>query len=114
MHKVGREEALLQTVKNALDASCDKLDAATCARLRAARLRALQPGPAYRPWLIWPAGGLAVAATLLLSWGLWFSGPTGPMPAALEQLELLSSSDSLELYTDLEFYQWLAGATDAS
>lgn len=114
MSKDDQEEALLRKVKNALDASSETLDGATCTRLRAARTRALQQRHTRQPWLLWPAGGVALAAAALLSWGLWFNVPVSHTPAALEQLELLSSTESLELYTDLEFYQWLASATDAS
>lgn len=107
------EETLLRRVKSVLDAGSETLDAATCTRLRAARAHALQQRHARQPWLLWPAAGAALAAALL-SWGLWFNAPAGHTPAALEQLELLSSTESLELYTDLEFYQWLASAADAS
>lgn len=113
MSKNDREEALLRQVKNSLDASIETLDAATCTRLRAARTHALRHPRARPPWLLWPAGGVALAAALL-SWTLWFNGPVSHTPAALEQLELLSSTENLELYTDLDFYQWLAGDTDAS
>jgi hypothetical protein len=30
-----------------------------------------------------------------------------PEPQAMEDLELIASSDSLHLYENLEFYQWL-------
>jgi hypothetical protein len=63
---------------------------------------------------LWPAGGLALASAAVLSWALWFNGPVSHPPAVLEQLELLSSTENLELYTDLDFYQWLASDTDAS
>lgn len=114
MSKDDREEALLRQVRNSLDASTETLDAATCTRLRAARAHALQHPRVRQPWLLWPAGGVALAAAALLSWALWFNGPAGHTPAALEQLELLSSTENLELYTDLDFYQWLASDTDAS
>lgn len=108
-----REREFLQRVKNALDAGNDNLDAATRARLRAARAHALQtPARAGHAWL-WPAGGVALAGVALLSWALWLHVPATHAPAALEQLELLSSADSLELYSDLEFYQWLASDNDA-
>ena len=109
-----QEEALLRKVKNALDASSESLDAATRTRLRAARAHALQHARPRLSWMLWPTGGMALAAATLLSWSLWSSMPAAHPPAALEQLELLSSSENLELYTDLDFYQWLTSATDAS
>ena len=114
MSKDKREEALLRQIKNSLDTSCEALDAATCTRQRAARAQALQSTRPRQRWLLWPAGGAALAAVTLLSWALWLHEPAAHTPAALEQLELLSSTENLELYTDLDFYQWLASATDAS
>jgi len=36
-----------------------------------------------------------------------------PPTIGLEQFDLLSENDSLDLYDDLEFYRWLAARTDA-
>lgn len=128
MNRDTEDQALLQHVKNVLNASADALDDTTRSRLRAARARALgampqgRQTPAQSPstsrhirraWL-WPAGGMALACAALLSWMLSF--PTMEIHApglGLEQLELLSSMEGLEFYTDLDFYQWLANDADA-
>ena len=47
---------------------------------------------------------------LLVAIGVWqFIGNEkgNGMAYAMEDLELIASSDSLQLYEDLEFYQWL-------
>lgn len=126
MNKDHEDQALLQQVKNVLNASIETLDDATRSRLRAARALALNAAPQHgqaqspsalhptrRAWL-WPAGGMALACATLLTWMLGFHAMETHVPdLGLEQLELLSSANSLELYTDLDFYQWLAGDADA-
>ena len=65
-----------------------------------------------------PAGGFAVAATLLVAIGVWqfggnqqgieeFSERGTIIAQNMEDLELIASSDSMQFYEDLEFYQWL-------
>ena len=56
------------------------------------------------------AGGFALASMLLVAIGVWqFGGHErgNGMAQAMDDLELIASSDSLQLYEDLEFYQWL-------
>lgn len=128
MNRDHEDQALLQHVKNVLNASAETLDDATRSRLRDARARALDavlarelaparsPSTSYptrRVWL-WPVGGMALACATLLSWMLWFHPMATQAPGlGLEQLEFLSSAEGLEFYTDLDFYQWLAGDADA-
>ena len=128
MNKDHEDQALLQHVKNVLNASIETLDDTTRSRLRAARALALNAAPqrgqaqaqspsashpTRRAWL-WPAGGMALACATLLTWMVGFHTMETHVPdLGLEQLELLSSADGLELYTDLDFYQWLAGDADA-
>ena len=112
-----REKEFLTHIKSALDDGSNTLDSATRARLRAARAAAVTAGERPVRWA-WPAGAMAITAALALSWSLWFAAPVmqapplGPAPG-MDQLELLSAGDNLELYSDLEFYRWLAGDNDA-
>lgn len=114
-------EAFIERARSALETS-NVLDAGTTARLRAARRRAVETASAKgggRPWggLLqgtrgrWAgglAGGLALAGVALVAVLLWHPGTHGLAPAtAPGDLELLSSSNSLEFYQDLDFYQWL-------
>jgi hypothetical protein len=108
-----KESRFIAAAKAALDQSVQQLDEPTIARLRAARLRALEPRPRRLAWLA--AGGLATAAlSAALVAVLLFAPATAPPATGLEQLELLSENDSLELYRDLEFYRWLAEHADAA
>lgn len=97
--------------------AADELDAATASRLRAARTAALaqldrKPRHAGA-WLL-PAGvaaGAALAAVLVMRTG---TEPPAPLQhAAAEDLEILLSGEDLELYADLDFYQWLEAEDDA-
>lgn len=113
MNEHEREQAFLANARRVLDASASAVDPATRARLKSARAAALA---ARRPrlsarlnwWL--PAGGLATAAAAaLLTWSLWLA----PAAPGFEHLDLLTAADSLEFYSDLEFYTWLAEEADA-
>ncbi len=102
-----RERAFVERARAALDQRAHELNPPIDGRLRAARRTALEGAAGSRPRWLW-ASGLAVAATAVLAVFLWLAPPTqGPAPQ-LEDLELLSSSESLEFYEDLEFYDWLA------
>ena len=106
------EARFIAAVKRELDRSTEALDTLTVARLRRARLRALDAGARPRTWLI--AGGLATATLgAALVAVLVFAPAAAPPLASLEQFDLLSENDSLDLYEDLDFYRWLAARTDA-
>lgn len=108
-----KESRFIAAAKAELDRSARQLDELTVARLRAARRKALEARPRRLAWLA--AGGLATAAlTATLVAFLLFTPAAAPPVSGLEQFELLSENDSLELYRDLEFYRWLAENTDAA
>ncbi|MEM7377657.1 MAG: hypothetical protein AAF460_09145 [Pseudomonadota bacterium] len=107
----------------ALDAEADQLNAVERARLAAARRRALDRVPAralpIRPW-----HGLAVAAVLLavLAVPALRTPPATTPPAAtasappvdglFNDLALLSASEDVDFYQDLEFLIWLEDNND--
>lgn len=105
------EMRLVEEIRSSLDASCHSLDAATLSRLNRARQEALASGRkrAFHPqrWLVGAGGAVfaSLMAALLLSWG-----PDGQqaVPATnVAAYEMLLSDGELELYQNLEFYQWL-------
>jgi len=93
--------------------SVERLDARTRSKLTQARNRALdevKKGAARRRWIWAPAGGFALAAVVAV--GIVLSSgrtPQQPAPAALEDLEIVSNSENLDLLQDqdVEFYAWL-------
>ncbi len=102
------DESLQQRAREALDARAEALDGATRSRLRQARAQALARARrpvATAPRLRW---AVALAAVLLLAVAVvWQQQASRLAPEAVEDLEVLASSDDLELYQDLDFYLWL-------
>lgn len=107
------ETQFIAAVKRELDRGAEALDGLTLARLRRARRRALDAQPRPRRWLL--TGGLATAAlSAALAAVLLFAPAIAPPLSDLEQFDLLSENDNLDLYDDLEFYRWLAARADAA
>lgn len=106
-----REQEFLQAARTELDRSARELDELTVARLRAARLQAVAARPRRR-WLAAAGLGAGALAAGVVAF-LLVATPAAPPVTGLEQLELLSENDALDLYKDLEFYRWLAEGTHA-
>ncbi|VAW92124.1 hypothetical protein MNBD_GAMMA23-909 [hydrothermal vent metagenome] len=109
-------DALLKHSQQCLDDSVDKLDVDIKDKLFKARRHALnqhyhhqQQKAASRWWKNWlPLTSAAVTATLIIGIsiqsGLWQSNEL----VLNDDLELVTALDNIELYDDLDFYQWLA------
>ena len=112
-----QEDALVAQVKDQLDQSVETLDPGVVARLRTARYEALHSQPHRTPWL-WPASGLATACSAILVALLWWGSPPEQAPPEtvqiIEDIEVLIADDPLDLYENLEFYEWLAEQEQAS
>jgi hypothetical protein len=103
---------LVDRARAALDAGSDALNQETLSRLQQARQTALKEmgrGKRRRIWLGFPAAGLAAAAAavLIVVFHLGDSSVLTPY-ASPEDVEIIASTDQLELYEDLDFYTWLA------
>lgn len=99
--------------------ACASLDARTHARLAAARRTAMSSArtPSHkRVWL--PAAGAMAACALVVGVILWRPAPTPsptqnrPAASAEAELPLEADSKQMDLYQNLEFYQWLAQQPD--
>lgn len=118
-----------QRARELFDASVDGLDARTRSRLNQARQAATEEiERAHRsPWRTWaPAGALAAAALVAVL--LWRAPDTTESPAQQAQVqpstatdasgdaaEILAAGDDLDLAAeDLDFYEYVAVATDDS
>ena len=105
---------LLEQSKRDFDAAVAAIDGATAARLGAARALALEAAEP-RAWLapprLWvPAAALAGLAAIVLvprldSIGRDEARDFGGVAAA--DLELLLGEEELEMFAELEFYEWL-------
>ena len=103
------EQVWIGRAKHVLDRSLDELDPAVTRALQRARLAALEPRSAPRSWKAW-IGGLLVASVAALAVMLWMNPPLMEHHAAvpLEDFELVTSVENVELAEDLDFYHWLA------
>ncbi len=111
------EKTFIARVRATLEAQVP--DEFTRARLKAARLRALDH---YRPGRGWSAArlwslGLSASALVMVGvvagW-LWFASPLAPQLGGIDDIELLAAQDNPEFYRELDFYQWLASRGEAS
>ncbi len=126
-------DRLEQLSRELFDASVANLDARTRSRLNQARQAALDAarGPAaVSPvrWLV-PVGSAAALGLVVLT-SAQFMRASNEAPVAeeanvvastVDDLEILTSSDELEMLQDVEFYAWLetqpeaaSGRSDAS
>jgi hypothetical protein len=111
------DRSFTRSIREALDNSTGELDSDVSRRLRLARYRALERYEEKHSY--WkPASGFALATMLLAAIGVWqFGGneqgverlneSSTVIAQTMEDLELIASADSLQLYENLEFYQWL-------
>lgn len=108
------ERELLNRVRVTLDACLDTIDPAQLKRLREGRQQALQlAGKRPISWFslprLIPVGGIAALTVVALSVSLWFGMRPQPFSnSAAEEVDMLTVPDNLELYKDMDFYQWLA------
>ncbi|VAX11363.1 hypothetical protein MNBD_GAMMA25-1588 [hydrothermal vent metagenome] len=101
------DNKLNKQIRATLDVSVDNLDPDISRRLQQARHAVLETTAKPRMPFWQPAGAFALASILLLSVLVWPDRQNMPEPAALADLELITADDSLQLYEDLDFYQWL-------
>ena len=114
------EKDLLGAARSTLEYSNDHIDEQTLAQLKSARRNAVdvytaKQSKAHRPARLFPVAGFAtVGAALLVAVTLWTLQPSQQIEkesapiAVLEDLNLLTGSEEIEFYQDLEFYEWLA------
>jgi hypothetical protein len=105
------DDRFVAHAKRLLDDSVKDLDSTTTRRLQHVRLQALDARPIRRWWAVW-AGGLALAAVGALSLSMWLTQLVHERPhaPALDDFELITSAENIDLAEDLEFYHWLADA----
>lgn len=102
------DRSMLDGIKARLDQSTEELDERTLRALKVARHEALaQQDRPSKNW--WPVTGLAAFAGIaLLVVGLvTIQFNDSVMLEEVEDLPMLTAGDDLELYENLEFYQWL-------
>lgn len=106
------EQQIVSRIRSALEQSRDRLEPGIRSRLNRMRHEAVARQAAQPPWRRrWPfaTGLLATAAAAGLILFLPLNRPAEKTPlAAMDDMEILASSDPLEIYEDMEFYTWLS------
>ena len=114
-----KEARFLEMARQSLLATEDRIEANTLSRLRDARVRAVEAADARgRGFFRIPnwarIGGVATAAAAILVFMIWFDTPKQDLPVKnADDIEIVlnvDSADNIDLYEDLDFYEWLAGA----
>ena len=101
------KEKFVSQIKDVLDDSVNRIDAETSQRLVAARKQALEKAPRKfsLPKLITAA---ATAVSILLAVVLINNQfNTSLENQDVEEMELIATQDTFDLYEELEFYTWL-------
>lgn len=98
-----------ENIKQTLDDSVGALDANTLSKIRQIRAQAIEKADTKKQnhWQGILVGGLATTCVMVLAVMMLLNSPTSIEPVPVDDLELISSSDNLELFEDLEFYEWL-------
>jgi hypothetical protein len=118
-----KEARFLERARQSLLASEEQLDAVTASRLRDARRKAVEAAGAREKGFFripnWARiGSVATAAAAVLVFMIWFDTPRQDLPMkSADDLEIVlnvDSADNMDLYEDLDFYEWLAGAGNGS
>jgi hypothetical protein len=114
MNEHEHDQELLNKVRGRLDADLDNLAPSITGRLRESRRLAIdladsKPLSLFNMPRLVPAGGFATLAVVAVVVSLWFSQQTKSFSSnAAEEIEVLIVQGNLEMYKDLEFFQWLA------
>ncbi len=107
LHQDDREFAI--RAKRVLDCTVREMDQPIALRLQRGRLAALGSKPCRSAWMAW-VSGLAAASVAAVALYLWAPQPISQQHAAvpLDDFELVTSVENVELAEDLEFFHWLA------
>ena len=107
------DAVFIDEAKRTLDDSAQRLDAALAGRLQGARRKALESTHHPR-WVGWRSG-LAAASVAFAILIFVVSRPEmdHQLQPMLEDLDVMTSTESADLSEDLEFYDWLADSSTA-
>jgi len=115
MKKQEIDDIFAQRARDLFLESTGHLDPEVLARLREARRQAVQAVEQRHPgfslgWRV-PAGALALAFVAVIGGALWIGGsapaPSASFAAANADAPMMMTNDNLDMYADLDFYQWL-------
>lgn len=117
MIKEDHEKAFVDGMRRMLEECETATDARIRMRLKRARLMAIEAADEQIPWYLrfprlMTAGTLATAAIIGVS--LWIMAERGGLPnGQVEDLEIITSHEQIDMYKDLDFYRWLENSDHA-
>jgi type VI protein secretion system component VasF len=110
-----KEARFLEKARRTLLATEDRLDADTLSRLRDARVRAVEAsGARARGFFRIPnwarAGAFATVVAAVMVFMIWVDDPKQDLSVkSLDEFEMVLYADNMDIYEDMDFYEWLAG-----
>ena len=116
MNEQEMEDIFAKRVRELFLASTGSLDPQVLARLSEARRAAVDAVEGshsgfHLGWRI-PAGAVALAFVAIIGGALWTEGnvtaPGSSFSAASTDAPMMMTGDNLDMYADMDFYQWLA------
>jgi hypothetical protein len=108
------DQDMFDAIIKDLDQAESEIDSVTLARLRQIRSQAVDStvNSSASGWINWIMPAMSVSATALiavLAINIQLMSPEQEdIMAAMNDLEIISAEESLALYQDLEFYEWLS------
>ena len=108
MKQDNKDQLFTDNARQRLDKSVDATDEETSSRLRQIRYQALNKKADKNIWLTTYSAFAATAAVLVLTITVWLTqAPTINDELVLEDISILTSTEELDFYQQLEFYNWL-------
>jgi len=107
------EKLLLEKAKDLLNLGVESLGPQTERQLGDIRIRALSAAEEKRPGSFSPrrwvmVGGLAAATMAAVALFFWLSPSPESLPTGhVEDLEIITSKERMDLYQNMDFYRWL-------
>lgn len=107
------DRVIADKVKGVLDSGLKQMEPQVLSRLRQARAQAVEAAQRRRrgalSWLRFPALGASAAGAAVLAAYLFMVQPAGVRNSiGMEDIEILASSETLDICLDPEFYLWLS------
>lgn len=101
-------DCLSENLKQSFDESVEKLPAETLSKINVIRNKSLDKNNRQKSqWLPLIVSSSFVAVCLVSILYFNYQAPLSDLDFSTDDLELLSSSENLELLEDLDFYLWL-------
>ena len=108
------DKEFLKEVRDLLEGGSENLDPHTRQRIATIRSKALRlgkkkPSPFFFPfrWIL--AGSFSMATVVAVALFFWLNGTPGEIPVKnIEDFEILTSREQIDIYENVDFYRWLA------